>query len=411
MPLPDRPEARPLEAQPFDDHGTRKIALLDPDGLFDGALVLPPLAYHILTLLDGTRTPPQLAAALATQGIRLDEDQLRALLDELDQHYCLESPRAEARRRALASAYDQAEARPASHAGGVYPAAPGALRSFLQQFFDDPRGPIQHHDQAPARVAALVAPHIDYRRGNVAYAWAYHALAAQTAPPPVYVILGTSHQALRQRYALTRKHYETPLGTMRTDAPLLDALTRRLGDRFSREERAHQHEHSIELQAVMLAHAVGTSATLLPILCGSLHDLTRRDPRQDPALNDFLGALAEAIRADGREVCFIAGVDLAHIGPHFGDAHPPSPEDRARLEARDRETMRYVCAGDAQGFFADLARDQNARRVCGFAPLYSLLRLREGARGRLTYYGQAITPPRGSIVSFASAVFPGEGPP
>lgn len=401
------PEARFLEAFPWEDNGEPLIALRDPEALFDGVLVVSPFVYRVLCALDGSHTLQEIIALLGKEGIQVDQETLQLLLDQLDQKLCLEGARVEEARREVLAGYHRSEARPAAHAGGAYPEEPQALKDFLQKFFLDPAGP---GSAAPApdapKVRGIVAPHIDFHRGNVAYAWAYHDLAREPSPPEVFVILGTSHHPLRRRFALTRKGYATPVGTLKNDRPLLEAIERRLGGRFFDDEAAHRMEHSVEFQAVMLAHTLGEErATILPVLCGSIHDLIGKDPSGDAAIGDFVSALKEEIARDGRRVCLVAGVDLAHIGPRFGDRKVPDREERKRLEEKDRATLAHICAGDAAAFFADVARDRNARRICGFAPLYSFLRVLEGEKGKLLHYNQATSPPEGSIVSYASAVF------
>ena len=54
-----------------------------------------------------------------------------------------------------------------------------------------------------------------------------------------------------------------------------------------------------------------------------------------------------------------------------------------------------------------MARDENARNVCGVAPIYVTLKLGEGT-GRLLRYGQGrIDPETGSVVSYAAVAFAG----
>jgi len=60
---------------------------------------------------------------------------------------------------------------------------------------------------------------------------------------------------------------------------------------------------------------------------------------------------------------------------------------------------------DAPGFFNEIAKDQDKRKICGFAPLYSLIHLLDGARGNHLHYGQAFTPETGSAVTFTSLIF------
>jgi hypothetical protein len=79
---------------------------------------------------------------------------------------------------------------------------------------------------------------------------------------------------------------------------------------------------------------------------------------------------------------------------------------REQLRARDLESVELATNGDPRGFFAHVAEDLDARRVCGLGPLYSALRaMPRGARGERLHYDQCVDPEDGSIVSHASLAF------
>ncbi|MDP9149651.1 MAG: MEMO1 family protein, partial [Myxococcota bacterium] len=102
-------------------------------------------------------------------------------------------------------------------------------------------------------------------------------------------------------------------------------------------------------------------------------------------------------------VVVIAGADLAHVGPRFGDERALDPEQRERLGRRDRESIEHAASLDATGFWAHVAGDLEERRVCGLAPIWSLLRaVSGGAHGKLLHYEQTTDPEDGSIVSHAA---------
>jgi len=102
-------------------------------------------------------------------------------------------------------------------------------------------------------------------------------------------------------------------------------------------------------------------------------------------------------------VALIAGADLAHVGPRFGDPEPVSPAELARLGGEDRAMLEAVEAGDAEAFFDRVARDGDRRRICGLSPIYALLRALGGTRGTLRRYAQWPDPE--GVVTFASVVF------
>jgi hypothetical protein len=98
----------------------------------------------------------------------------------------------------------------------------------------------------------------------------------------------------------------------------------------------------------------------------------------------------------------VAGADLAHVGPRFGDPSALDALGRERLEQRDAETLDLAVGRDAPGFFRQVAADLGTRRVCGLGPIYTLLRVLPEARGERLHYDQHVDPDEGSIVSHAA---------
>ena len=102
----------------------------------------------------------------------------------------------------------------------------------------------------------------------------------------------------------------------------------------------------------------------------------------------------------------IAGADLAHVGPRFGDPRPLDEKERRVLDDTDRESLDLATGVDAEGFWKQVADDLDTRRVCGLAPVYSLLRVIDPkSKGELRHYEQTVDPDEGSIVSHAAVGF------
>ncbi len=282
--------------------------------------------------------------------------------------------------------------RPPSCAGSVYPDDPARLRAALDGWLALPRAVRARAPAGPVRL--LVAPHIDYPRGAPGYARAYAALAA--TPADLFVVFGTAHETPPHLFTLTRRDYGTPLGRVPTDRALVDALVAELGaGELLADEAAHDDEHSVELQAVVLRHLVRRPFTVLPVLCSSIAHLP------DPArfTDRFLGALARALR--GRAACFVAGADLMHVGPRYGDRRPPTAAEAAALEAADRRTLAFVAAGDAAGFHRSAVEDDARRRLCGTAPIYAAMRA--SGRGAALLHYERWTDGRDSVAFAAAA--------
>jgi AmmeMemoRadiSam system protein B len=282
--------------------------------------------------------------------------------------------------------------RPPSCAGSVYPEHPDRLRAALDGWLARP-GAAPRPGRPVAPVRLLVAPHIDYSRGARGYARAYAALDGADAD--LYVVFGTAHDTPPHLFTLTRRHYATPLGPVATDRAVVDALAAELGEReVLADEPCHDGEHSVELQLVVLRHLVRRPFAALPVLCSSIAHLD--DP--SASTDRFLAALGRAVR--GRRVCFVAGADLAHVGPLYGDPRPPTAAEAARVEADDRRTLAFLAAGDAPGFHRDASRDDARRRLCGIAPIYAAMRA--SGRGAALLHYERWTDGRDSV-SFAAA--------
>ncbi len=396
------PKLRSIETFPVDVDSKPLVFLRDPLRYAADPLLVPYPAYFIVTLLDGRRSAEDVRRAFTRQyGTPLDARELDAFVATLDEHHYLDSTRFDARRSTIDGEFRAAATRAPAHAGTSYPEEPAALRARVDGFYTDLARPV-----SATPLAGLVAPHIDLRLGGRAYGCAYAAVAA--APAARYVILGTSHAAGTRRFAVTRKDFTTPLGTVPTDRAFVDRLAATMSTDLFADEILHRTEHAIEFQVVMLQHALGARPfTIVPILVTSIHDLIARAraPGADHAIAELVAALRAALVSDDVPTVIIAGVDFAHVGRKFGDPAGLTPELLAATEAKDRRLLAALAAGDPDGFFAALAADADRTRVCGAAPLCVFLELMRGVPGRLLSYDGTRDDGTRSLVTFASLAF------
>jgi len=415
--MDDKPKLRAIEAFPVEQDGKTLVYLKDPLN-FAAPLGLSPVGYFILSHFDGRRSFVDIQEAYAKQfGALLTGDDLQSFVATLDQRYYLESERFRDHCASIIDEFRQAPTRRAAHVNGVYKADAPELLDQLDGYFTAPAGPgLPAAPSAGRAPKAIVAPHIDFHRGGPAYAWAYKSLL-ESEGAGLYIILGTSHCGGQTPYILTRKNFETPLGLVETDAEFVGALQSRCAEDCFADEYLHRGEHSIEFQVLFLKYAAQKRAALtgrpekpfkiVPILVSSFHDavMRRTEPEKSSAVGKFLEALRELGEGESRRVCFVAGVDLAHVGRQFGDSEPVNDEFLRRVEREDRELVEHLARLDAREFFHAVAKDQDKRKICGFAPLYSLIHLLDGARGNHLKYSQAFTPETASAVTFTSLIF------
>ncbi|NUO54244.1 MAG: AmmeMemoRadiSam system protein B [Polyangiaceae bacterium] len=408
---PMRPRLRPIEIiRVPSGRGDLVTVLRDPERIAPHAIEVRAPLDAALAYLDGRHSVAEIARLLAQRGSRIGVLDVERLVADLEQAAMLEGPTARARKDALVRAFAASRVRPATHAGGAYHGEAAALAAYVE---DECLG-VAPKANGRGKILGLVAPHMDLWRAAGGYGRSYGALRG-SLPDRVdtIVVLGTCHAGLHSTFCLTRKAFATPLGDLDVDDGFVSELAEASDEDVFAEEYKHKGEHSIEFQCVFLRYLLGDerarAVRIVPILCGlGRSQIDRSDPGEDPVAERFLGALGDGLAKRSGRALVVAGADLAHVGPRFGDKKPLDGRGRARLEERDRASLDLAVGRDPGGFFDHVTEDLASRRVCGTGPLYTLLRALEGLgvrNGELLSYEQNIDPDEGSIVSHASVVF------
>lgn len=393
-----------LEAIPIRQGGGLHIALRDLEGLNPETLVLSPQAYFLVTLMDGANTMVDIQAAYMRKfGDFLFREDLDGLVEELDSHLFLDNENSRARVQQLIAEFSNQTSRPAYHAGISYEADSEGLRTQLQSFFALENGGPGEPMPTPAgnSIVGLMAPHIDLRTGGPCFAYAYKALL-EADPISTCVILGTGHEPLSNYFALSRKDFETPLGLLSADNDFIDELTSRCSLDLLADEFAHRREHTIEFQTLFLKFLL-PEVKIVPILCS--FGVEEIEPPADPVLN-MARSLQESLASYPHPVCLLTSVDLAHIGPRYGDPFRPHAGTVREHDAADHKLLETISSADAEAFASILVRERNRRRICGLPPLYTMLKTLAGtATGELLRYDHTEVDGEGSFVTFASMAF------
>jgi MEMO1 family protein len=413
----DRPKLRAVEIFPVQHEGKTLFYLKDPQN-FAQPLGISPMGYFIVSHFDGKHSLVDIQEAYNKQfGTLLLTHELMTFIDLVDSHLYLHTDRFLLHRNRVIAEFKSEATRAAAHAGSIYHEDPDQLSRQLDGYFLAPQGPGRPSKVASAAAPrAIVAPHIDFHRGGPAYAWAYKGLS-ESEGADLYILLGTSHCGGENPFILTFKDFNTPLGAVETDKAFARRLQQSCREDLLADEFLHRGEHSLEFQVLFLKYIAQRRALLrgenekpfkiVPILVSSFHSmvLTRTFPERHLPVATFIHALKDLVAREKRRVCFVAGVDLAHVGQQFGDRQPMTPDFLKWVETEDDLLIDRLAALDAPGFFDQIAKDQDKRRICGFSPLYSLIQLLDGNHGRRLKYDQAFTPETGSAVTFVSMVF------
>ncbi len=398
------PRLRDVRIQPLTYQGRRGVLLQDPLRLTDQTLFVPAELAGALMFMDGRHTLEAIRSALAVRfGLQVPMDALKSLVQALDRALMLDNGRFRNVYREALRHFREAPARPMTHAGSVYPADLPALQDALEGYGKR----VSSWPEAPAaRVVGVVSPHIDYQRGGAVYAATWLPLARALQGVEQVVVLGTDHNGPSGSMTLTRQHYATPYGVLPTNRQAVDTLAAVWGEEAAFEHELHHlGEHSIELALVWLHHVLGgRSVEVVPVLVGGINHYieTGQVPWQDARLEAFIEAIRDLMEA--KPTLVVAGVDLAHVGPAFGDPAPWGLAERARLKREDQRLMDAIRQGDPYAFYHTVAEVKDRFRICGFAPLYLYLRLLEGRPATITGYELCPADPEfGSIVSICGA--------
>lgn len=404
---------RQIEVLSTEISGRPVIALRDPAGISEGTLCLPRAAAFILQFFNGTCSCLDIKAEyMRKHGQFLFDEDLNALISQLDEHHLLENENFLNHKKEVEQAYRVCPIRAAHHAGKSYEGDGEKLYRQLEGYFSNIT---QQPDIDASRsngkenISGLIVPHIDIRAGGECFALAYTELS-RAELPNLCVILGTGHGGCERLFSLTRKDFQTPLGIFRSDSAFIDDMTSRTETDFLSDELIHKTEHSIEFQVVFLQFLMRKlgldpdSIRMVPVLCSfGYEDL---DPeRSGSVFEEFTTALKTGLKKYHEKVLVIASADLAHLGPRYGNVTGLSDRDLRVLEAEDAETIRYMTEQDVEGFVAAIRRDRDKRNICGFAPISAMLEVMPPSRGRLLKYDVTCMDQQGSHVSFASVVF------
>jgi len=403
------PRLRAVEVFPVKAENQDFICLRDPEGFAEQPLFLNPIHVFLVSQMDGNHSLQDIQSDFArATGDTVPMEALEDLVKQLDEQYYLDSPRFRNHYQSVVQEFQSGLYRPARHAGVSYSDEYEELVSQFKSIFRHPEGPGNYLSPDLSRpLRGLIAPHIDFSRGGPTYAHAYKALAEHPGAD-TFIIFGTCHTPMPQRFSISGKTYETPLGAAKTDKGFIERLSARLDHQYS-DDFSHRAEHSIEFQAVCLRYILGGKQDfrIIPILVGSFHDIYSegRTAEEDPEINKVANALRETIAEHKGRVCIIAAADLAHVGVRFGDPAGPTEESLREIERADKALLDLAAAGDAERIFQSIAADNDSRRVCGYPSIYMALRCIDNPQGNLLQYRQWADLNAGAAVTFAALAF------
>ncbi len=198
-------------------------------------------------------------------------------------------------------------------------------------------------------VVAIVSPHAGYVYSGPVAAHSYAALAGRRFD--TVIVVAPSHRVAFPGASVFGGHgYATPLGVVPVDRELADAIRDADGS-FVYEPRAHEAEHSLEVQVPFLQRTLG-EFEIVPIVMGD---------QAAPAARALAAGIAAAVERAGatKRVLLVASTDLSH----FHD-----DETARRIDARVLEAVGDL---DPEGLLRSLASGEC--EACGGGPTATVM--------------------------------------
>jgi AmmeMemoRadiSam system protein B/AmmeMemoRadiSam system protein A len=236
-------------------------------------------------------------------------------------------------------------------AGSFYPSSRATLQANLQELFSR-AAPMQFSGQ----VQSLIVPHAGYPYSGVVAASAYKSIPKDAKYRNIFIIASSHREQFNGSSVYNAGNYITPLGEVTVNRELGSTLIDRNKD-ISFFSRAHDREHSIEVQLPFLQYYFEDLPPIVPIVMGRSSVATARDLAA--ALHPYFNP----------ENLFIISSDFSHY---------PSYEDATRV---DRLTAEAIGTKDPQKFYNTLRKINNepvnnlVTSTCGWSSILTMLYL------------------------------------
>ena len=262
---------------------------------------------------------------------------------------------------------ERGKVRPAVVAGRFYPRDPTELRDLINLLL------AQVPKATGPAPKALIAPHAGYLYSGPIAASAYAQLLPSRDQIQRIVLLGPSHYVAVKGLAISSAEaFATPLGLVPVDVEAVRQA--RTLPQVLELDKAHEQEHSIEVQLPFLQTVLGSFA-LVPLAVG---DAT---PEEVGQVLDILWG--------GPETRFVISSDLSHYC------------DSETAQRLDKATAKAIEALKPGGVGED--------RACGRIPIRGLLQAarRHGLRARTVDLRSSgdTAGPRDKVVGYGAFVF------
>jgi len=205
-------------------------------------------------------------------------------------------------------------------AGQFYPGSGPQLKAMIETFIDE--------KVEKEEVIGLLVPHAGYPySGPVA-----GATISRIKFKDTFIIMGPSHTGMGKPFSImTEGVWKTPLGEVEVDSELAKQIVA-VSKYVQEDDRAHQHEHAVEVQLPFLQY-FRPDVRIVPIILAHAPAAAYKEIGRD---------IARAIKESKREVVILASGDMTHYEPQQNAEKKDGQAIEAMLNLDEDElTRRY----------------------------------------------------------------------
>lgn len=377
-----KPKIRAVEIFPTLIDGKEMIILKDPLNICSQMVFLTPESFFLVALMDGSRTIYDLSMEFfKKKGVLPSSHEIFILVKQLSELGLLEDENFSNFLKLKAENFLKNGIRPSICAGNSYPSSAEDLIEFLKE--------IEKIEVLKREIQPdfLISPHLDINLSKITYAHSYKNLKLNNKK--TIIIFGVAHYGLSRPISVLPIPFETPLGIVKIDEELAKNFIENFGKPDEFEIISHSMEHSIELQLIFLQYFLKKEFLILPVLV----DFSKGSfEYYKPFFIDLIGK---------KEIFFIAGIDLSHIGPRYGDQFPAEEETMEKIKDEEKYLIDLVIKKDRENFEKFEKEKGSALKICGIGILKMLLDFQIKS-GTIRYHQTGFMPPIASAVNCVS---------
>jgi AmmeMemoRadiSam system protein B len=247
-------------------------------------------------------------------------------------------------------------------AGQFYERERNKLIDRIKECFLDKRGPgvISEIKTGNKKIRGLVVPHAGYIYSGAIAAHSFNILA-NNGFANSFIIIGPNHTGFGSGVSLMSEGtWQTPLGDVIINENLAKKLWKGIIDK---DEKAHQYEHSIEVQLPFLQFVAKNKFFNFIPICLAMQDYE--------TAKEVGEIIADALKNFNENIVIIASTDFSHVGFNYMTAPTKGIRVDKYAEKKDKLAIDQILNMNPKGLIETV--ENNNISMCGYGPVAAML--------------------------------------